>query len=58
MAYIHAGLDDENELRVQSEYRASPEKTMATLIKTAEKWVSLTTSKASSVGQPTTTPGH
>jgi len=50
-AYIHAGLDDENELHVQSGYRASPEKTMATLIRTAEKWVSLTTSKASTVGQ-------
>lgn len=49
-AYIHAGLDDDNELHLQTEYRASPEKTMATLIKTAERWVSLTTAKASTVG--------
>jgi ATP-dependent Lon protease len=45
-AYLHAGLDDLNELRVESLYTESPEKTMATLLRTAEKWVSLTTSKA------------
>lgn len=50
-AYVRAGLDDQNELHVESKYTESPEKTMATLIKTVEKWISFTTSKAHSVSR-------
>ncbi len=44
-AYLSAGIDKDNELHVYCSYKASPKKAMADLMQTAEKWISLKTSK-------------